>query len=58
MIPDTYNVNRAINDVWRAIDALGGAHSTAEIESGYADAFDLALRDALKAVEALGGVWT
>lgn len=52
---DPEAVQKALNDVWRSIDALGGAHTRADRESGYADAYDMALEAALKAVSDLGG---
>lgn len=46
---------RALDLVWRSIDALGGVHSPEDRESGFADAYDNALNAACAAVEALGG---
>jgi len=50
---DPEAVQKALNDVRRSIDALGGTHTRADRESGYADAYDTALTAAIKAVEAL-----
>lgn len=58
MIPVPYHVQRALNDVWRSVDALGGSHSQADHENGYAKAYDDAVDAALEAVSGLGGVRT
>lgn len=46
---------RALDLVWRSIDALGGSHTEQEHESGFAEAYSAALDAACAAVEALGG---
>ena len=46
---------RALDLVWRQIDALGGTFTEAERASGFADAYNRALDHALAAVESLGG---
>lgn len=48
---------RALNDVWRAVDAIGGTYTPEEERSGYAAAHKRALDHAIAAVESLGGVW-
>lgn len=46
---------RALDLVWRSIDALGGTFTQQDRESGFAAAYDAALNAACAAVEALGG---
>lgn len=46
---------RALDLVWRSIDALGGTYSPEEQASGFAEAHMAALDAACLAVEALGG---
>lgn len=53
--PPATEAQRALDLVWRQIDALGGTHTQTDRESGFAAAYDAALNAACAAVEALGG---
>lgn len=53
--PRTPEVQRALDQCWRAIDALGGTFNPNDPE---AQAYDDGLRDALAEIEKLGGRWS
>lgn len=54
-IPRSPEVQRTLNECWRAVDALGGSYDpTDDRASGY----DHALHEAVREIEKLGGMWS